>query len=425
MRRLLGVFTALALIVGLGLPLPAQASPIRCLDAACMSMELTGDLIVDGTEHQLYGTNFGPRRLEGNGYQILVVNGGTLDWNGVIVTNVSRIMFTDGAGPSTLRNMTIEDSGRPQLGFYPLHWHLNYDTTRETLVQNVTVRDSLNRAFVPHGSHGITFLNDRAENVKGPGLWWDAPGTNTEGDPSWECRNGRDHFCTLDNSNDIIVDGMVVDGVTNTPGDNRGFLLAAYTLGAGSGNVIRNSEAHNVTPSHVKDCSGFDWPAKAAGNPGGNVWVFENNSFSGGPCHAIFVWQNDGNHHIIDGFVGTPSPSKINETGVGGGIDHGAYGNDYDYRNVTVPYVEVHAVGWVLSDSDVGEIILRKHAFAGTVTFTNTTATRILVADAPISNGQPITFTVNGTNLTCDDVDWANPHPETRVVIDGVECSRP
>jgi len=402
MRRLLGVFTALILVVGLGLPLPAQASSIRCLDAACMSMELTGDLVVDGTEHQLYGTNFGPRRLEGNGYQILVVNDGTLDWNGVAVTNVSRIMFTDGAGPSTLRNMTIEGSGRPELGFYPLHWHLNGDTTRGTLVENVTIRNSQNRAFVPHGSHGISFIDTRAEGIAGPAFWWDPPGTT-------DCGTFP-KFCTTDNSNDILVDGMVVDGVTNAPGDLRGYRLAGYVLGAGSGNVIRNSAAYNVNPSHVKDCSGFTWPEGANQNVGGNVWVFENNHGES-RCHGIFVWQNDSNHHVIDGFTG-------------GGIDHGAYGNNYEYRNVDVPYVEIHARGWVMVDSHAGHTVAWKHVGANgkEVRFINVTFDSFTVNNA--TNGGTVSgvYILDGSNLDCEDIIYQLMVPGTRVIIDGVGC---
>jgi len=194
-------------------------------------------------------------------------------------------------------------------------------------------------------------------------------------------------LCTLDNTNDLTVNRMVVDGVKNSPGDNRGFKLGAYILGAGSGNKITNSVARNVAPSHIKDCAGFHWPETANHNVGGNVWVFKNNRSEASQCHGIFVWQNDSNHHIIDGFVGVPSGSGLG--GVAGGIDHGAYGNKYDYRNVDVPYIEVHAVGWKLSDSSVGEVYVKSHVFAGKVDFFNVQLDVIRMQDAA-ANGVSI-----------------------------------
>lgn len=377
-----------------------ETAPTTMITAAPIVLNLTSDLIVDGTAHTFSG------HIEGNGFQILVKNGGSLDWDGFTVNNVRRIIHIDGCGVSTLRNGTISNSGSPNLGDYPLHWHLCGDATRGTSVENVTVVNGQHHAFVPHGSNGISFLNSTVIDTTGAAFWWDPPGSNEA------CLFRK--FCTVDNSNDILVDGMVVDGVTNGPSDDRGFRLAAYVLGAGSGNVIRNSIARNVQPSHVKDCSGFHWPGFANQNVGGNVWVFENNRSESSECHGIFVWQNDSNLHIISGFTGV----GLNDSG--GGIDHGAYGNNYDYRNVGVPYLEVHAVGWKMSDSTVGDVFLQKHAFAGVVEFTNVIMDSLTVQDGAGANG--IDLIVNGTNLTCGDVIWTNPHPDTRVFIDGSEC---
>jgi hypothetical protein len=338
--------------------------------------------------------------IEGNGFPILI-DGADIDLSGS-VNDVERIMWHGQCGIANLHDLTITNSGGPGMGEYPIHLHLCGDATRGSVVENVTVINGAHHAFVPHGSHGITFLNTAAIDTKGDAYWWDPPGSNET------CSFQK--FCTLDNSNDIIINGALCDGVTNAPGDDRGFRLSCYTLGAGSGNVIVNSHAQRVQPSHVVDCSGFHWPEGANQNVGGNVWVFEDNTFSDSPCHGIFVWQNDSNLHIIDGFSG-------------GGIDHGAYGNNYDYRHVDVPYLEIHAVGWVMSDSEVGRIILRPHTFAGSVTLTNTTGSVVEVRDAPSGTAdEPIILHVNGTNLTCGDVQWVSPHPDTMVFIDGVVC---
>ena len=184
-----------------------------------------------------------------------------------------------------------------------------------------------------------TFRDTIASNITGEAYWWDPPGSNES------CRFQK--LCTGNNSNDITFDHVLADGITNNVGDNRGFTLSGFDLGAGSGNVVRNSVARNINPTHVKSCSGFKWPSSANQNAGGNVWVFKNNKTFDDRCHGIFVWQNDGNLHIINGFTGP-------------GINHGAYGNNYDYRNVDVGYVYIHAVGWSMSDSTAGDVLTRK-----------------------------------------------------------------
>ena len=348
-----------------------------------------------------------------NGAQLICAAGCHADWDGITATGEGGVKFLKGSNPSTIRNSLFDVRPSTEAGHHPLHWHLMGDDSRGTLVQNITIRNSTNHAFVPHGSHGISLIDVRVENVVGPGLWWPSPGTNET------CSFQK--FCTLDNTNDLTVNRMVVDGVRNAPGDNRGFALAAFLLGAGSGNSITNSVARNVAASHLKDCAGFRWPESANGNVGGNVWVFKNNRSEASGCHGIFVWQNDGNHHIIDGFVGVPSGSGLRD--VGGGIDHGAYANKYDYRNVDVPYVEVHAVGWKLSNSSVGEVYVNSHVFAGKVDFFNVQLDVIRMQDA--GGKQGVDLIINGGNATCGVVLWENPHPDSRVIIDRVVCARP
>lgn len=391
-------------------------------------INLRGDLMVHG------GTLVAKPGVElnGNGFQIMFMDGGRADFQGTPVftwsdngsrqnlardinfRNLRRIMFHSGAGASVLRYFTVSDSGTSALGDYPLHWHLNGNSTRGTIVEGVVVVNGRHHAFVPHGSHGITFKDTIAKKISGDAYWWDAPGTNES------CSFTK--FCTRDNSNDIVYDRALVDGLTNGPGDDRAFRLAGFVLGAGSGNVIRNSAAINIDPSHVKDCSGFHWPEEANQNEGGNVWVFQNNysfsgksgpSGSGGPdaCHGIFIWQNDGNHHVINGFTG-------------GGIDHGAYKNRYEYRNVQVPYVEVHARGVAFIGGNVGEVTAEKHQAAGsadnpTAVFTNTAIDRFVLRNG---KGQPGFFVFNNTGLTCSDIVEQSVATGTVVVIDGHTC---
>jgi hypothetical protein len=205
-----------------------------------------------------------------------------------------------------------------------------------------------------------------------------------------------------------VVDGAVFTEISHT---GTGVRNSAVMLGAGSGNVLRNVHVGQV--SGGVDCSAYHWPEEANQNVGGNVWVFEDNTseIQNDPdCHGIFVWQNDSNPHVVTNFTGD-------------GIDHGAYGNVYHYENMDVPYVEVHAVGWSLANSTIGDVILRRHQFEGTVTFSNTTVTgAILLSDAPSgSQIQPVHLVITG-NASCSQVVNVNPHPETTVTINGDDC---
>ena len=311
------------------------------------------------------------------------------------------IQFEVGSGVSTIRYVEIDLQPLTEVGHYPLHWHLVGDGSRGTLVEGVVVKNSTNRAFVPHGSHGITFRDTIASGIVGEAYWWDHPGTNEM------CQWRK--FCTLDNSNDITYDHVLADGVTNEAGDDRGFNLSAIQLGAGSGNQIFDSVARNINPTHVKNCSGFHWPSTANQNIGGNVWVFENNKTFDDRCFGIFVWQNDGNLHVVDGFVGP-------------GINHGAYTNNYDYRNVNVSHVFVHAVGWSMSDSILGDVLTRKHVFVGTVTFNNVAMTSFTVDNNYGINPVSATYILNNVGLTCDDIIYVSMVPGTQVIIDGAVC---
>ena len=390
------------------------------------TVNLKGDLMVmGGTLVARPGVT-----VNGNGFQIMFMDGGKADfqgsktstWSGngsnanlsrdVTFKNMRRIMFHQGAGKSTLKHFSVYDSGTSALGDYPIHFHLNGNSTRGTIVEGVVVVNGKHHAFVPHGSHGITFKDTIAKNIAGDAYWWDAPGTNES------CKFQKD--CTLDNSNDITYDHALADGVTTGPGSS-GFRLTGFLLGAGSGNVVRNSAAINIRPSDTKDCSGFHWPERANQNVGGNSWVFQSNySFSGasgpsgpgGPeaCHGIFVWQNDFNNHVIDGFTGA-------------GVEHGAYTNRYTYRRVEVSYLEIHAIGWEMFDSSVGDILVHKHVSDGEVRLTNVQIDSIIMDDAPSGSATaPISLIINGTNASCDDVIWVDAHPESKVIIDGRDC---
>lgn len=378
------------------------------------TVNLKGDLMVmGGTLVARSGV-----KVNGNGYQIMFMNGGKADfqgsptstWSGggsnanltrdITFDNMRRIMFHQGAGKSTLKWFTISNSGNAGvLGDYPLHFHLNGNSTRGTLVEGVVVVNGQNHAFVPHGSHGITFRNTIAWDVKDTAYWWDPPGTNN-------C-SGKKRGCTTDNSNDTVFDHALAANVVPGAGSD-GHRLAGFQMGAGSGNVAKNNAALNIRGG--KDCAGYMWPEAANQNSGGNVWTFTNNRSSSTNCHGIFVWQNDERDHVITNFTGD-------------GIDHGAYSNFYTYTNVDVGYMVAIALGYTVKDSSIDVVTTGGHnkiAEGGAIVFDNVAIGEFIVNSG---NGDvPGTYILDNTGLKCGDIQYDNAKAGTVVIIDGKEC---
>ena len=366
-------------------------------------IELKGDLVVDGG-HLVARSGV---EVHGNGHQIMLMNGATADiqgtptstWSGsgantnvardINFRNLQRIMFHGGAGTSVLKYFAVFDSGTPALGDYPLHWHLNGDTTRGTLVEGVAVVNGANHAFVPHGSHGITFKDTIAKNITGSAYWWDPEGTNG---PS------------IDNSNDIVFDHVLADDVHLAHGAKGYHRVAGFVLGDGAENVLRNSAAINI--SGGADCSGFHWPEKAE-----STWTFRNNYSMSQDCHGIFVWQNNVNTHVIDEFNG-------------GGISQGAYRNSYEYAHVDVAYFVLHAAGITVRDSLIGTVIAQQHRNTAQPTgvFENVTIEHFIVANADNSGEVPGMYVLTNTGLECGDIEYQKVVPGTQVIIDGSKC---
>ncbi|HJQ77234.1 MAG TPA: hypothetical protein VJ948_08225 [Acidimicrobiia bacterium] len=380
------------------------------------TVSLRGDImVVGGTLVARSGAH-----VEGNGFEIMFTEGGRADFQGSEVftwsgdgsnanlkrdltfRNVKRIMFHDGAGESTLRYFSVIDSGTSALGDYPVHFHLNGNSTRGTLVEGVVVVNGRNHAFVPHGSHGITFRDTIAYNTRDDAYWWDAVGTN---DP--DCGGGV--VCPgIDNSNDIVYQHALAHTVLNDENSKRN---SGFVLGAGTGNVIRDSVAVNVRGGG--DCSGFHWPEF----PGGKgrdqprVWVFENNYSSSPDCHGIFVWQNSSDNHVVDDFSGNS-------------INHGAYSNGYHYRNPDVSEMVVHAAGTRVTGGSIGRLIAPRHRSEAVPTFTieGTRIGAFLVDNATDGGDIPGVYVINGSGLACGDVSYDDVVGGTRVILDGVEC---
>ncbi|HSO49638.1 MAG TPA: hypothetical protein VLS86_03760, partial [Acidimicrobiia bacterium] len=113
--------------------------------------------------------------------------------------------------PSNVANAEDDRTGR-----YGLHIHMSGNGSRGTIVDGLVIRDTKAHAFVPHGSHGITFRNTIAYNVRGEAYWWDEPASGVQ-----------------NNSNDILWDRTVAALVREASGGEN-HRLAAYFLGAGN-----------------------------------------------------------------------------------------------------------------------------------------------------------------------------------------------
>ena len=203
------------------------------------------------------------------------------------VAGDAHILISSSA-PQTIKYATIRYMGPDIPGFqpdtdvtgrYPLHFH-HSSGSRGSIVEGVVVRDSGNRAFVPHGSNGVTFNNTIAYDVVGAAYWWDPPSPANPG---------------LHESDDIVYNGAVAAKVWAS--ESQIHRSAAFELGAGVNPTVINSVAVGMQGGG-KDNSGFFWPAAAEG-----VWTFVNNRAHNNNAHGIFVWQNTNIRHVINGFT--------------------------------------------------------------------------------------------------------------------------
>jgi G8 domain len=187
-------------------------------------------------------------------------------------------------------------------GRYPLHFHHNGDASQGSLVEGVVVRQSGNRAFVPHASHGITFRDTIAYDVWEDPYWWDER--------------------TPNQTHDTVFERAIAAVVQDDP-DHRGYTLSGFVLGEGRNNSITNSVAVGIRNKG----SGFQWPSGANGAEY-NVWRFANNAAHNNKPNGIFVWQNDDSCHVIEDFVAFRNGRA--------GVNHGAYNNDFVYADVVL-----------------------------------------------------------------------------------------
>lgn len=356
-----------------------------------------------------------------NGARMSFADGGYADWRGTPTSTWSKngntqnltrnvkifgdgdIRFEHGSLKSTIRFVEIDVQPIAETGRYPLHWHHAGEGSRGTVVTGVVIKNSTNRAYVPHASHGITFRDVIAKNTVLQGFWWDLPcGCDGEVHP---------RFHTANNSNDIKIYRMLVDGV-RPPNGSEGHTLGGVVLGAGSGNVMRNSVVMNVEGG--KNSSGYHWPSAANLNEGGNVWVFVDNR-AHHVVDGIFVWQNDLSPHVIKRF-------KAWNVGQNG-VDHGAYVNNYRYVDLDIFRMAIHALGDVTTKGGrIDRVVIKDHVTAGNATFKGTTIERVIVDNGDGRARGTFKFNAN-TGLSCSDITVKSIFPGTVIKVAGQRCN--
>ena len=202
---------------------------------------------------------------------------------------------------AVLQHMGPNNEDQSLLGRYPLHFHHSGEGSRGALVEGVVVHQSGNRAFVPHGSHGVTFRDTIAHDWSMAAYWWD---------------EGTEH-----QSHDILFDRAVAHFARDVDGRRH---HEGFVLGEGRDNEVRDS----VSVGNQTKSEAFSWPSKAAGEEF-NVWAFNTDNIAHNNRRGgIFVWQNDSNPHVVENFIAYNNGSSQ--------IAHGAYRNCYVYNNIQV-----------------------------------------------------------------------------------------
>lgn len=276
------------------------------------------------------------------------------------------------------------------IGRYPIHFHHAGSGSRGSIVEGNVIRDSGNRAIVPHHSDGITVRDNVAYGVLESAYWWDP---------------GDDHA-----SNDVIFDHNFAGWISDDP-SFRGYDLTGFELGKGSGNIATSNAAAGVLGN--KGCSGFRWPSKGSG-----LWTFVDNVAHNNHCSGIRVWLNLGGNHLIQDFVAYRNG--------GAGVDHGAYTNNFVYSDL-----------YLFGNVEAGVTL---HAYSGPpkdgrspqswscVTVANSPTALLVVASAAPEQGLPVLFDglsfLNAEAVTLDQsAIEAGQALDTRVVFqDAADC---
>ena len=188
------------------------------------------------------------------------------------------------------------------LGRYGLHFDMAGNASRGTLVAGAVVRDTGSHAYVPHGSHGITFRGCISHNTIDDAYWWDG---------------AADTRTPQRSTHDLTYDSCIASKVRCDP-PFRGFRLTGFNLGAGKRNVAKHCTAVGVLGNN--GASGFLWPEGGVGAWSTTDCVAHNNAVSG-----IFAWQNSDRKELVSRFLSYGNGDA--------GIDQGAYLSAFRYAD--------------------------------------------------------------------------------------------
>lgn len=233
------------------------------------------------------------------------------------IINVTRDCTVEGPGhihisstvPSRIEYVTLRGMGitNPTCGTvcgrYALHLHGMGEASRGMVIRGVAAIDSKGAVFVPHASHGVTYLDNVCINGYAECFWWD--------------KGDRSNGTTIDGlaSSGTFVDRSITGNVPRN---------AAVVLGCGSGNSISNSAVSGVRGGN-EYAAGYEWFACNRDKEPA-VWEFSEGLVSHntqGP--GIRFWTNSGQPHEVENTITYNS---------GFAILNGAYSNAIEYTDV-------------------------------------------------------------------------------------------
>ena len=203
---------------------------------------------------------------------------------------------------ATFRHMGPLKAGVEVLGRWPLHFHHAHEGSRGSVVEGCVVRDSGGHAYVAHMSHGVTFRDCVAYNVRGDAYWWDV----------------------TDDTNDTVYEHCLAANIWHDRRPEE-ILTTGFWMGRGSGNAARDCAALGIRGSLTEaptSQSGFHWPSLANGTP--SNWIADDLVAHHIRGHGTYVWQNKTpTEHAVNRFTAYRCAKS--------GILHGAYGNRFRF----------------------------------------------------------------------------------------------
>jgi hypothetical protein len=378
-------------------------------------IDLRGDLVIEGSL-----TGIDTFTIKGNGFQIAVQNGGTVDlrgkpktgwirggspsgWkNGDRVAVASTVKGTTGVDaistavwPVTASSVTLIDGKKMVAEVMNLdrtividgvsrimfHMGAGKQTLKHIAVRNAgragdlgfypvhfhkngsTTRGSVVEGVVVENGDNHAFVPHGSHGIS----LTDCAAVNTTGTAYWW--DGQETASDTSNySEDTLYRHCIAAGVSKATSED--FRLSGFVLRSGPNNSCIDCTTVGIDGN--KDSSGFHWPEDADGAGGVNVWVFEDCVAHNNSVHGIFTWQNDGNAHRIDRFVAYHNGDS--------GIDHGAYVNDYVYADITL--------------HENSEYSVQSHAVGGdkTLIFEDLRSTDPLLIDEHTLEGSPVLY---------------------------------